>query len=183
MFWSWLSPGRGPTHGAGLMVPVHGVPRHRHPLGTKARELRFMYRRSLSANASPTHTTSRPPVQSELVSQLCGLHHRGPTPIAFTVHTSMKLSRCPERRLAGVSVFIREAPTFPSFDEAKFAPAIKMPRSSRPSAVWTLSFTNAHSAVTGVTCFAPRRGYPALYGVEGMPPSLPLFAWLWRRTT
>ena len=63
--------------------------------------------------------------------------------------------RCPERLLAGVSMFIREAPTFPSFDEAKFAPAIKMPRSSRPSAVWTLSFTDAHSAVTGVTCFRP----------------------------
>ena len=49
-----------------------------------------------------------PPVQSEVFSHLYGSHHRGPTPIAFAVHTSMKLSLSgfPAARMATARDFI-----------------------------------------------------------------------------
>src|SRR6478736_6750075 len=48
------------------------------------------------------------------------------------------ISRCRERLPAGGLVSIHEVPTFLSFDAVRCVPAIRMRRSSRPSAVWTV---------------------------------------------
>ena len=66
------------------------------------------------------------------------------TPVFTLLYRGYDIEVSRARRLAGGSVSIHEPPTFPSFDEAKFVPAIKMPRSSRPSAVWTVFFTRTN---------------------------------------